>query len=115
MDLQSYPQYLAILDLNETLDKNKTVYEKKYSFTDEQRNSVFTSSNTAFYIEENVFLLTKAPERSGKIEDNNTYFELYDYAKNKIIKSFYATDLPFIPQAFQLYKGVLSLKMIVKK
>ena len=70
MDLQSYPQYLAILDLNETLDKNKTVYEKKYSFTDEQRNSVFTSSNTAFYIEENVFLLTKAPERSGKIEDN---------------------------------------------
>lgn len=113
--VQSYPQYLAILDLNETLDKNKTVYEKKYSFTDEQRNSVFISSNTAFYIEENIFLLTKAPERSGKTENNNTYFELYDYDKNKIIKSFYATDLPFIPQAFQLYKGVLALKNDRKK
>lgn len=108
--IQSYPQYIGILDLNETLKSQKVIYKKKYSFVDNERNSLFASSNIAFSLYKDVFLLTKAPERSGRLEDGNTYFELYDYGKNEVLKSFYATDLPFIPNAFELYKGSLTLK-----
>jgi len=108
--IQSYPQYLALLDLNETLEENKTMYKKKYSFVDSERNALFAACNAVFYLKDNILLLTKAPERSGKMDDGNTYFELYDYDKNSILKCFYATDLPFIPQAFELYKGSLALK-----
>lgn len=54
--------------------------------------------------------LTKALERSRRMDDGNTYFELYNYDENSILKRFYATDLPFIPQAFELYKGSVTLK-----
>lgn len=113
--IQSYPQYLAILDLQKTLSKNETIYEKKYSFVDEECSSLFAACNAVFYIGEDIFLLTKAPERSGRMEDGNTYFELYDYNKNEIIRRFYATDLPFISQAFELYKGSLTLSGDRKK
>lgn len=113
--IQSYPQYLGILDLNETLKNKKTIYKKKYSFIEDERNTIFASSNTAFYLYKDMLLLTKAPERSGRMEDGNTYFELYDYDKNEILKRFYITDLPFIPRAFELYKGTLVLKKDNKK
>jgi len=113
--IQSYPQYLAILDLQKTLSKNETIYEKKYSFSDEQRSSLFAACNAVFYIGQDILLLTKAPERSGRMEDGNTYFELYDYNKNEIIRRFYATNLLFIPQAFELYKGALALSSDRKK
>lgn len=113
--IQSYPQYLAILDLQKTLSENETIYEKKYNFVDEQRGSLFAACNAVFYIGDDIFLLTKAPERSGRMEDGNTYFELYDYKKNEVIRRFYSTDLPFIPRAFELYKGALTLSGDRKK
>lgn len=113
--IQSYPQYLGILDLSETLKAKRTVFNKKYSFVDDERNSLFAASNAVFYLYEDILLLSKAPERSGRLEDGNTYFELYDYDKNEILKRFYVTDLPFIPRAFELYKGVLALKKDNKK
>ena len=108
--IQSYPQYLGILDLNETLKAKRTVFNKKYSFIDDERNSLFAASNAVFYLNKDMLLLSKAPERSGRLEDGNTYFELYDYDKNEILKRFYVTDLPFIPRAFELYKGSLTLR-----
>lgn len=108
--IQSYPQYLALLNLNETLKENKTVYKKKYNFTDSDRSALFAACNAVFYLEDSILLLTKAPERSGRMDDGNTYFELYNYDENSILKRFYATDLPFISQAFELYKGSVALK-----
>lgn len=108
--IQSYPQYLGILDLNKTLENKCTTYEKRYSFVDDERNALFAASNAVFHLYKDVLLMSKAPERSGRMQDGNTYFELYDYGKNDVLKRFYATDLPFIPKAFELYKGSLALK-----
>lgn len=113
--IQSYPQYVAILDLQKTLTENKTVYERKYSFIDNERNSRFISSNFIYYISGDTLLLTKSPERSGKAEDGNVYYELYDYGSNEVLKSFYSTELPFVPNAYALYRGPLALKGDRKK
>ncbi|GFZ38463.1 hypothetical protein [Bacteroides nordii] len=48
--IQSYPQYLALLNLNETLKENKTVYKKKYNFTDSDRSALFAACNAVFYL-----------------------------------------------------------------
>ena len=113
--IQSYPQYLAILDLCKSLQEGRTVYEHKYSFRDNQRNAIFIASDAVYCIKRNTLLLTKNPERSGKIDDSNVYFELYDYNDNHVIKGFYATNLPFIPNAALLYRGAQCLSPDCKK
>lgn len=113
--IQSYPQYLAILDLYKSLQEERTVYEHKYSFRDNQRNAVFIASDAVYYIDKNTLLLTKNPERSGKSDDYNVYFELYDYRNNHVINSFYATNLPFIPNAALLYRGAQCISADYKK
>ena len=113
--IQSYPQYLAVLDLNRTLKEEHTIYEHKFNFSGNQRNAIFIASNSVYYINENTLLLSKDPKRSGKIDDDNIYLELYDYNENRVTKSFYATDLPFIPNASLLYKGAQSLKPDYRK
>ncbi|WP_042373288.1 hypothetical protein [Bacteroides neonati] len=50
----TYPQYVAILNINQSLQKKEAVFEKRYPFMDDANKSIFAESNAAFLIKDNI-------------------------------------------------------------
>lgn len=114
--IQSYPQYVAVLNINQSLQKKEAVFEKVYSFTGDANKTIFAESNAAFLIKDGLFLLTKDPVRSQRKEDYNMYFELYDYDANLVLNSFYAMNIPYLSLNIPaFYQGTMTLKPDKKK
>lgn len=114
--IQSYPQYLGILNVNRSITQKRVVFDKKYDFCNNEKSQLFQECNAVFRLRDDRLMLTKSPERSRKMDNLNTYFEVYDYSANLVLNSFYAMNLPNLDlRAPALYNGPMTLKPDLSK
>lgn len=102
--VQSYPQYVAVLDLNESLLQKQTVFEERFSFSTDSARSILYRSNVVFRIEDR-FLLSRAPGRVKSLEDYNASFQWYDYQKDEIGDVVFGMNQAVLPIPFLYMNG----------
>lgn len=90
--IQSFGIYMGLLNVNESLKQNKTVFDKKYSFENTRKN-IFLESNVVFNLDSSTFLMAKDPMRSGEFEKNpNPFFVKYNYTTESVLDTIYFHD-----------------------
>ncbi|ADV44720.1 hypothetical protein [Bacteroides helcogenes] len=82
--IQSYPNYLAVLNIQKSLEAKETVYDRKYTFETEQGKHLFIASNSVYEYNQSELMMTKDPIRSGIKDNSNDFWEFYDYGKDKV-------------------------------
>lgn len=102
--IQSYPNYVAIMNLTQTLSQNKVVYEKRFPFQSDSANVIMARSNVVYKVD-NRFLMSRAPERISGLKDYNACFQWFDYSSDKPGQVIYATDQPLHPVPFLYTPG----------
>lgn len=102
--VQSYPQYVAVLDLNESILQKQAVFEERFSFNTDSARSIFYRSNVAFKID-NRFLLSRAPGRVQSLADYNASFQWYDYKKDEIGDVVYGMNQAVLPVPYLYVNG----------
>ncbi len=109
MLVQSYLQYVAILNVNRSLKAKKAIFEKRFSFDKDSAKAVMQRSNVA-YLTNGQFLITRAPERTKGLRDYNPSFQQFDFAKDQPGDVIYAMDLKTIDSPFLYVPGGISLR-----
>lgn len=102
--VQSYPQYVAVLDLNESLLRKRAVFDEHFSFNTDSARSIFFRSNVAFKIEDR-FLMTRAPGRVKSLVNYNASFQWYDYKQDEIGDVVYGMNQALFPVPFLYVNG----------
>lgn len=93
--IQSYPNYMGLLNVNKSVKENKTIFDKKVSFTaNNGMKNLFGESNVVFELSDSVFLLTKDPVRSQTVEENpNPFYVKLNYVSRQVYDTIYINDL----------------------
>lgn len=82
--IQSYPNYLAVLNIRKSLENQETVYDRKYTFETEEGKHLFLASNSVYELGQSELMMTKDPGRSGIKDNSNCFWEMYNHAKDKV-------------------------------
>lgn len=80
--VQSYPTYLGVLNVRESVKANKPVFDKKYKFETPKGKELFAASHSVYLLNDEELLMTKDAVRSGVRGSNNFYFEYYNYVED---------------------------------
>lgn len=93
--IQSYPNFMGLLDVNKSVMENKTIFDKKVDFTSNNNiKNLFEESNAVFELSDSVFLLTKDPIRSQTFKENtNPFYVKLNYCLNMVYDTIYINDL----------------------
>lgn len=102
--IQSYPQYIGVLNLNQTLKQNKVVFEERFSFRSDSAMSISARSNVSYKIG-NRFLMSRAPERIVGLKDFNASYQWFDFETDAPGDIIYAMDQPLFPIPFLYATG----------
>lgn len=102
--VQSYPQYVAVLDLNESILQNQAVFQERFSFSTDSARSILYRSNVVFKIADR-FLLSRAPGRVESLTDNNASFQWYDYKKDEIGDVVFGMNQDVLPVPYLYVNG----------
>ena len=94
--IQSYPQFIAVLNLNKSLEQGAAVFDERYTFSADSALAVIVRSNVAYKIEDK-FLLSRAPERVKGLTNFNASYQWFDFAKDEPGDVVYAMDQPLYP------------------
>lgn len=95
--IQSYPNYLGVLDIHRSLDEKTAVFDRKYEFEGENARKEFIASHSVYLLTPTQLLMTKDPIRSGIKENNNFFFNFYDYEADKLFQpSLVYEDFPLM-------------------
>ena len=79
--IQSYPQFIAILNLNQSLKKGKAVFDERFSFVSDSAVAIMARSNVVYKIGDK-FLMNRAPDRIKGLENFNASYQWFDYAED---------------------------------
>ncbi|MDD3040178.1 hypothetical protein [Bacteroides sp.] len=106
--IQSYPTFIAILNLEQSLKEGKAVFDSRDSYETGSNHDIMLSSNIAYRINNDTILFNRAPQRIKDCNNYNIFGTLYDIKQKKEIKSFQYTNLPS-SNYFLLYSGRTAL------
>lgn len=92
--IQSFPNFMGLLDINKSVQNNRVVFERKVNFVSGKSKALFEESNAVFELSDSVFLLTKDPIRSQTIKENpNPFYVKWNYHSNEVYDTIYINDL----------------------
>lgn len=93
--IQSYPNFMGLLNINKSIKNNNTFFEKKVDFTkSNDMKNIFEESNAVFELSDSVFLLTKDPIRSQTFKENtNPFYVKLNYCSNIVYDTIYINNL----------------------
>lgn len=94
--IQSYPNYLGVLDIKRSLESGQTVYDKQYKFETRFGKELFLASHSVYVLDSLNLMMTKDPLRSGVKKDNNFFWEFYNTDKDIITQRLKYEDFPYI-------------------
>lgn len=102
--VQSYPQFIAVLNLNKSLNMGSAVFDEKYSFNTDSAKAIMIRSNAVYKIGDR-FLMNRAPDRIANLTNYNPSFQWFDYSKNECGDIIYAMDQPIYPSPLLYMSG----------
>lgn len=94
--IQSYPNYLGVLDVGRSLEAGQAVYDKQYRFETHLGKELFLASHSVYVLDSARLMMTKDPLRSGVKFDNNFYWEFYDLNADKVTGWLKYENFPFM-------------------
>lgn len=94
--VQSYPHFIAWLDVNASIEQGKTVLLDKVDFTTSPDKSLLMmESNSLNYIDNGKLWILKSPERSGTQNISySPFYVVYDIENNTVSDTLYKYDIP---------------------
>lgn len=109
--IQSFATFMGLLNVNKSLEQNKTVFDKKYSFHN-TRKTIFLQSNVVFNLNDSTFLLAKDPVRSETFEKNpNPFYVKLNYNTENVSDTLYYFNFSNIKMGNEpLFSGYQALK-----
>ncbi|WP_455961827.1 BF3164 family lipoprotein [Bacteroides bouchesdurhonensis] len=107
--IQSYPNYLAVLNIRKSIEAGETVYDRKYTFEKGKKKNLFLASNSVYEINQSELMMTKDPLRSGITDNCNFFWEFYDcktdgVKRNIVYENFTGMIDPFLKESNRLLK-----------
>lgn len=84
--IQSYPNYLGVLNIRRSLDEGETVYDRVYKFETDNARRLFMASDAVYLLSNTQLLMMKEPLRSGITEHANFSFDFYDYEADELFR-----------------------------
>lgn len=102
--IQSYPQFIAILNLNKSIEKGKAVFDERFSFSADSALAVMVRSNVSYKIGDN-FLMRRAPDRIKGLTNFNASYQWFDFAKDEPGDVVYAMDQEILPYPLLYMSG----------
>lgn len=94
--IQSYPNYLGILNIKQSIESGQAVFDKKYKFETILGKELFLASHSVYVLDSVNLMMTKDPLRSGVKNDNNFFWEFYNYKKDVITRKLKYENFPFM-------------------
>lgn len=93
--VKSIPNMLGLVNINESIDQNKIVFEEKFSFTAPARLNIFGQSDANFIYEDSVIWMRMSPNLSMEMYANpNSSYSKYNLRNNAIEKTIHIKDIP---------------------
>ena len=95
--IQSYPNYIGILNIKQSIESGKAVFDKKYKFETVLGKDLFLASHSVYILDSVNLMMTKDPLRSGIKKDNNFFWEFYNSKKDIITRKWRSLKVPWNP------------------
>ena len=105
--VQSYPQFIAVLNLNKSLENGEAVFDERFSFTADSALSVMARSNVGYKVGDK-FLMARAPERVKGLKNFNPSYQWFDFGKDTPEDVVYAMDQPLYPHSLLYMSGGMT-------
>lgn len=102
--IQSYPQFIAVLNLNKSLEQGAAVFDERYSFSADSALAFMARSNVAYKIGDK-FLMSRAPDRIKGLTNYNASYQWFDFAKDEPGDVVYAMDQEIHPYPLLYMSG----------
>lgn len=112
--VQSYPQFVATLNLNQSLKKGKAVFDERFSFVSDSAVAIMARSNVVYKIGDR-FLMNRAPDRIKGLENYNASYQWFDYAEDSPGDVVYAMDQPLYPHPYLYMNGGITYNPVKGK
>lgn len=112
--VQSYPQFVAVLNLNQSLKEGKAVFDERFSFVSDSAVAIMARSNVVYKIGDR-FLMSRAPDRIKGLENFNASYQWFDYAEDSPGDVVYAMDQPLYPHPLLYMNGGITYNPIEGK
>lgn len=93
--VRSYQTYVGMLNITQSLAKEKAVFDEKYTFRSPNGKKSFQKASWVYALGDSLFLINRSIIMRPQ-SDPNDLFEIYDYRTDSVVRSFYATDFPDI-------------------
>ncbi|WP_237038563.1 BF3164 family lipoprotein [Phocaeicola faecalis] len=94
--IQSYPNYLGILNIKRSLESSQAVFDKQYKFEPHLGKELFLASHSVYVLDSVNLMMTKDPVRSGIKNDINFFWEFYNTDKDIITRQLKYEDFPYM-------------------
>lgn len=102
--VQSYPQFIAVLNLKKSLERGAAVFDERFSFTSDSALAIMARSNASYKIGDK-FLMSRAPERIKGLENFNASYQWFDFEKDAPGDVVYAMDQTILPYPLLYMSG----------
>ena len=94
--IQSYPNYLGILDIKQSIESGRAVFDKQYRFETILGKDLFWASHSVYVLDSVNLMMTKDPLRSGVKNDNNFFWEFYNSEKDVVTRQLKYENFSFV-------------------
>ena len=94
--IQSYPNYLGILDIKQSIESGRAVFDKQYKFETILGKDLFLASHSVYVLDSVNLMMTKDPLRSGVKNDNNFFWEFYNSEKDVVTRQLKYENFSFM-------------------
>ena len=94
--IQSYPNYLGILDIKQSIESGRAVFDKQYRFETILGKDLFLASHSVYVLDSVNLMMTKDPLRSGVKNDNNFFWEFYNSEKDVVTRQLKYENFSFM-------------------
>lgn len=94
--IQSYPNYLGILNIKQSIESGRAVFDKQYKFETILGKDLFWASHSVYVLDSVNLMMTKDPLRSGVKNDNNFFWEFYNSEKDVVTRQLKYENFPFM-------------------
>lgn len=91
--INAYPTFLGLLNINKSVEQDKTVFDCQYRFHGNLRTNLFAQSNGVFCFQDSILWMSINSVLSNQFEHNpnNVYLE-YDYANSRELSTICTRD-----------------------